>query len=316
MVKKHLRIKYFAFVLCIGLIVLGLLPFLSGDLETKELNESTRKILGGTFVKLTDGYTHYQMLGAPENPVVVLVHGNAAPMCSWDKNMDALVKSGFRVLRYDVFGQGYSDRPQLDRYDRDFYDRQLLELLDRLGLPTPILLLGTSQGGSIAAYFAANHPDNVKKVAFLAPFIDTYKGETMMNIIKQPLLGEYFIRLIGDKMLINPADKFYSESPQQELISQLRAQLEYKGKKRAVLANLRGDNFENMLLTFAGLNNRSMPLLLTWAEGDKLVVESSIRNLRQVLPDIEYYKISNAAHLAHYERPEIINPLLIDFLKK
>ena len=36
--------------------------------------------------------------------------------------------------------------------------------------------------------------------------------------------------------------------------------------------------------------------------------------LRELMPDIEYHEIDGAGHLAHYEAPDRMNPLLTRFL--
>jgi len=35
-----------------------------------------------------------------------------------------------------------------------------------------------------------------------------------------------------------------------------------------------------------------------------------------LIPSIEYHELTDIGHLAHYERPEEINPILIEFLKQ
>jgi pimeloyl-ACP methyl ester carboxylesterase len=59
---------------------------------------------------------------------------------------------------------------------------------------------------------------------------------------------------------------------------------------------------------------QGIPTLLTWGTEDKLILEDSMDRLRKLLPDIEYHGIAGASHLAHYEYPERINPILIRFL--
>ena len=39
-----------------------------------------------------------------------------------------------------------------------------------------------------------------------------------------------------------------------------------------------------------------------------------MNRLRDLLPDIDYHEIEGASHLAHYEFPDRINPILIRFL--
>jgi len=151
--------------------------------------------------------THYDISGPKPGEIVVLVHGNATPYFSWDKNMDALTGAGFRVIRYDLYGFGYSDRPDVD-YTRALYDRQLMELLEKLNISCPFNLVGTSQGGSIAVCFTATHPEKVKKLALLSPFINILPIKAIITLIKMQKGISVFllIFLIMDvpRILLNP----------------------------------------------------------------------------------------------------------------
>ena len=68
--------------------------------------------------------------------VVVLAAGFSVPYYIWDPTFKALTGAGFRVLRYDYYGRGYSDRPAIPFTD-EMYVGQLHQLLDahRRGKP-------------------------------------------------------------------------------------------------------------------------------------------------------------------------------------
>ena len=66
--------------------------------------------------------------GRPDGRVVVLAAGFSVPYYIWDPTFAALTGAGFRVLRYDYYGRGYSDRPAIPFTD-EMYVRQLDELL-------------------------------------------------------------------------------------------------------------------------------------------------------------------------------------------
>jgi pimeloyl-ACP methyl ester carboxylesterase len=129
--------------------------------ETKALNESTQKEADGSFVQLSDGITHYQMGGDENGEAVVLVHGFSVPSFIYDPTFEFLSKQGFHVLRYDLFGRGFSDRPNL-KYDIHLFVKQLKELLDKLNFKK-INLVGLSMGGPITAKFIAEYPQYVSK---------------------------------------------------------------------------------------------------------------------------------------------------------
>jgi pimeloyl-ACP methyl ester carboxylesterase len=309
LVKKKIIISVFVI-----LLLILLLPYLKRDMETEVLSDEVRAELGGDFIKLSDGYTHYELKGSEEGKTIILVHGNAAPSITWDNNIDALVDEGYRVLRYDIFGHGYSDRPKLEKYNRDLYDRQLLELIDKLEITTPVSLVGTSQGGSICAYFAASHPTEVEKIAFLAPLFDSFNNAKMASLLQSKCIGEYIMKATGDKSLTNPK-VLYSTDVKQELTEKLKKQMKFKGKKRAVLANMRGDAIKNATPYYEKVKELNIPVLLTWGENDKSISKESMERLRELIPNINYYELENASHLAQYEFSNEINKILINFMK-
>jgi pimeloyl-ACP methyl ester carboxylesterase len=308
--------KMLVYILGLIVLIVILMPFITGNLEKEVLNDQTRANIGGEFMELSDGVTHYELKGDEGRKTIVLVHGNAAPYFSWDNNFDYLVDAGFRVLRYDVFGHGFSDRPEMDKYNRDLYDRQLVELLDKLGIDEPIYIAGTSQGGSISIYFTATHPGKVEKVALLSPLFDSFEGKGMANLLRTKGVGEYFMGVVGDKTAVNPSNVLYSSEKNQELKEKLSRQIHYKGKKRAILANMRGDAVNDATDFYKQVKDQGIPMLLTWGKNDKSISGESMDRLRNIIPKIQYHELEEASHLAHYEFSEEINPILIKFFKE
>ena len=108
------------------IIVLVLGAYLWAEARLKPLNETARQNAPGAFATLTDGQLHYRWDGPEDGPVIVLVHGFSTPNFIYQQNVEALNAAGFRTLRFDHFGRGWSDRPKT-RYDVDFYARTLTD---------------------------------------------------------------------------------------------------------------------------------------------------------------------------------------------
>ena len=285
-------------------------------MSTRERAAGARRGLPGSFVELSAGVTHYEIRGHDRGEVVVLIHGNAAPLVTWDRNIGPLCDSGFTVLRYDLFGHGFSDRPRLPTYDRHFYNVQLEELLSHLGIHRPVRLVGSSQGGTIATCFAAENPGAVSKLALLAPFFDELPGMDGLayRLVTTPVLGELLLRLMGDHKLADLSDAVVSVDAVAELQHQVDEQFRYEGKRRAVLANLRGDALADATSCYRSVKEQGIPVLLTCGSQDRKIPRESLSRLRELMPGIEYHEIDGAGHLAHYEAPEQMNPLLTRFL--
>src|SRR5262249_375122 len=132
----------------VGLAVFSWGLYVYADPEQRTLDSTSRTKMSGQFAKLTDGYTHYELSGPSRGRVVVLAAGFSVPYYIWDPTAKALTSAGFRVLRYDYYGRGYSDRPAIP-FNDEMYVRQLDELLSSVQISGPIDLAGISFGAGL-----------------------------------------------------------------------------------------------------------------------------------------------------------------------
>jgi len=207
------------------------------NVERDEITDAVRHTASGSFVHLSDGYTHYELAGPESGRVVVLVHGFSVPYYLWDQTFDPLTKAGFRVLRYDLYGRGFSDRPHV-RYNADLYDRQLSELLSALHLQEPVEVVASSMGGPIAVTFAARHPERVRALALFDP--GHFIGEPMPWQISAPLVGEYVacVRIVPS-LPDGQKDDFRHPERYPDYFAKYPEQMRYKGFRRALLSTIR-----------------------------------------------------------------------------
>lgn len=99
-----------------------------------------------------------------DGPPVILVHGLGMNRNMWQWQEPALSRR-FRVIRYDLFGQGDSDRPA-GPYAMERMVGQVVDLADHLGLDR-FGLVGFSLGGLIVQATALAHPDRVAALVIL-----------------------------------------------------------------------------------------------------------------------------------------------------
>jgi pimeloyl-ACP methyl ester carboxylesterase len=284
--------------------------------ETCMLDDEARRNAPGSFVRLPDGMVHYELKGPETGQLVVLVHGFSVPYYIWEHTFPALASAGLRVLRYDLFGRGYSDRPNLP-YTMELFVRQLKDLLEALQADRPVDLVGLSMGGPISAGFTDRYPERVRKLCLLDPAGFQARRPVVYKLLALPGLGETLIGLFAKRLLASsqPSDFFMPEKfpgyPQQFL-----PQMQYQGFKRAILSTLRVGPLGGLTQTYQRVAARGLPVLLIWGRQDTLVPFKLSEKARQILPQAEFHAIDQAGHIAHYERPQVVNPLLVAFLKK
>jgi pimeloyl-ACP methyl ester carboxylesterase len=281
------------------------------DLETTELTDAVRHQASGDFIRLSDGLTHYQLDGPEDKPTVVLVHGFSVPYFLWDQTFDPLVSAGFRVLRYDLYGRGLSDHPDV-RYDAGLFDRQLLELLNQLKIQGPVHVVGASMGGAIAVTFAARHPERVSSVALLDPKYG--EGAPLPWQLRTPVVGEYVNSVeIFPTLIASQQEDFVHPERYPGYFIRYEQQLKYRGFRRALLSTARNYLPRDDRPDYQTLGKSGKPVLLMWGKADKDVPFEVSQDVRRAIPLAEFHAIDDAGHVPYFEHPEIVNPMLISF---
>ena len=281
--------------------------------ENSTLDAGARASATGKFVQLQDGVTHYDVVGPDSGQRVLLVHGFSVPMYIWDSTATALTAAGFRVARYDYFGRGYSDRPDVS-YNADLYDRQLVQLLDSLGWREPVDIVGLSMGGPVTATFVARHPERVRSLTLVDPAAGT-RG-TLPAMIRLPVLGPMLFQVLAvPGMADNQLSDFVEPSKWPDWPERYRVQMQYRGFGRALLSTLREGQGVLLDSVYARVGAVGKPTLLIWGKEDQTVPIDRAESVRKAIPQVQYHPIERAGHLPHMERTDVVNPLLIGFLR-
>lgn len=292
---------------------LPLVRYMESDRETRTLDDQARRQTTGSFVKLSAGVTHYELGGPPGGIPVLLVPGFSTPYNVWDPTYDGLTKAGFRVLRYELFGRGFSDRPDA-AYDADFYDRQILDLLDALGIPQ-VDTAGVSMGGPISVAFTNRHPDRVRRVLLFDP--GYWTGISLPFGLRMPILGTYNMAIgVAPGLARSQWKDFQHPERYPRYLDPYLEQMRYRGFRRAILETLRNYLTRDVTAEFQRLGKSGKPVLLIWGKFDQDVPIEVSAKVRKDVPQAEFHVIDDAAHIPHYEHPEIVNPLVIAFLSK
>ncbi len=291
------------------------MPFSYRD-ETMELNELTRREASGSFIQLSDGFTHYELGNPDANETVLLVHGFSVPYFIYDTTFEFLTQSGFRVARYDLFGRGFSDRPDT-AYGIDLFVRQLGDLLDALRFTRPVSLVGLSTGGPITAAFAARFPERVSKLVLIDPI--GAKPLPFMPVLKvaaMPFVGERLLDLVRSDGVSMKIASFFNRELVEEFRERYVLQMQYKGFRRAILSTIRGGMLDSFLDVYEQIGKMDKPVLLFWGRDDPAVPFRHSKLLRAAMLQTEFHVIENCGHIPHHEKPEKVNPILLEFLRR
>ncbi len=297
------------------LFVILLTTLAACNMESRQLNEQTRKDLGKTFVKLPAGFVHFQLGGPVDGQVVVLVHGFTSPLFIWDNTYPALIEAGFRVLRYDLFGRGYSDRPK-DTYNEDLFDRQLIDLFSALNIDTPVHLVGLSMGGAISVVFTSRHPEKVGRLVLIDPAGFPIDIPVAAKILKTPFLGAPLMKMFGDRVILK---KIKGNMYNQELVPAFKEkfirQMQYKGYKNAIMNTMIHFDLLDQQKAYQNVGSQKRPVQLFWGTEDNVIPFDNSKLVCKAIPHTQFNPIKQAGHIPHYEKASEVNKLMVDFLQ-
>jgi pimeloyl-ACP methyl ester carboxylesterase len=300
-------------ILLILLAVIVLTPiyfwirFSTNNQETKILTDEVRKQVAGQFIKLTGGITHYESGGPDTGRVVILVHGFSVPYYIWGATFDSLVQNGFHVIRYDEFGRGYSDRPNV-KYDPALYRTQLSDLITALKLKTPVHLAGLSFGGAVVTDFAVNHPELVDKIILVDPVYSRSRME------KSEWVANYEMALDHENQANGQLTDFKHPEQFPGWVDKYKVQMQYKGFRHALISTRKHYYGDIIISNYQRLGSLHKKVLLIWGKEDQTVPFHFSDSLRKMVP-VEFFPVDDARHLPNLEKPGLVGRKMVAFLK-
>ena len=297
----------------VALPLLAALPGI-GEFRRRKLDDIRRLEAPGQFVRLSQGETHYTLLGPEEGELVVCIHGLTAPSVVFKALAGHLGARGKRVLIYDLYGRGYSDRPKALQTP-GFFARQLDELLGALKLQGPVALLGYSMGATVAVHFAAEMPDRVSRLVLLAPAgIESELSPIVDWTAQHRGVGDWLFHMVFPKA--HRQNVFESSDSRSEVpeIDRLHlAELERRGYVRSVLSSLRGCLQAPQEAEHRRIARLGLPVLAIWGGQDRMVRAGTTEQLSSWNPDAEQRLIEDAWHgIPHTHATEVARMICSD----
>lgn len=255
-------------------------------------------------------------------PAVVMLHGGgpgASGVSNYSRNIDALAQS-YRVIVPDMPGYGRSTK-HVDHSDPFGYLADMIRgLLDELGIATAHLI-GNSYGGAAALRLALDTPQRAGKLVLMGPGgIGTTRGLPTDGL--KSLLAYYggdgpsrdklatFIRtyLVYDGAAVPDEliDVRYQASIDPDVVAHPPLQRP-KGLRTLWRMDLTRDK---------RLKHLPNPTLVLWGRDDKVNRPSGGPLLLNLMPNAELVMTSHTGHWMQWERADLFNQLVTDFLSK
>jgi pimeloyl-ACP methyl ester carboxylesterase len=265
-----------------------------------------------TFANVSGVRVRYVDRGQRSAPVVVLLHGFASSLDTWDTVIPALEKKGFRVVALDLKGFGWSDRPEGD-YSPQAQAKLVYGLLDQRGV-TSASFVAHSWGSSVALAAALQQPDRVSRLALYDAWVYEEQLPTFFHWARQGGVGETMFALWykerpDDKM----AQAFYDPKlVTEKLVEEVEAALDRPGTVAAALAAVRGQRYVDLQRKYRTIKK---PTILLWGREDQVTTLRFGERLSKEMPDAKLVVYPQCGHFPMIEASSSSTADLVTFLE-
>lgn len=256
----------------------------------------------------------YELKGdADAEETVVFLNGVMASTTSWIFQTQVFEKMGFKILLHDFRGQLKSDKPE-GTYSFAQHASDVIELMEKLGIKKAHMI-GTSYGGEVAMRLAIDYPEYVKTISI----IDSVSQ--LDEILK------YFVKGWKDLAEQKDGEKFFwGMMPSIYYNDFIVNNLEVLKKRAEAMTYVPKDYFDGQISLYKTfeedvymtdeLHKIQCPALVVCGQNDILKPAKFSKIIADHIKNSEFAVIPDCGHVTIFEKPDILNSMLLGFVMK
>lgn len=282
-------------------------------------------------IDLSCGPVSYLQWGSPAAAeAVVLLHGGGydSASLSWALLGPALADAGYRVLAPDHPGYGSSPMPEWPSTVRNL-SNYVDEFIEAVGVGERYFLAGISLGGSLALARALDHPEGLRGLVLFAPYgimsrMGTGPAAGLVHLlswlsVKSRALDGLAPIYARSRRAVQ-ASMGYIVSPQARtdaLLDELVAAAANPEAGKAFSQWQRDEiSLRGLRTDFTNrLGSLIVPTLIVQGTKDVGVPLVDAQRAAKLIPDAQLLAVEGAAHWVQRDRPDIVTPAVIEFLR-
>lgn len=238
-------------------------------------------------------------------PTLLLLHGYGESLLAWQPMFDRLARKS-RVIAVDLPGFGLSDKPPTG-YSLDRMTDRLADFLDRW-TRGPVIVVGHSLGGELAAALALRRPDRVTGLVLLSPAgagltpaaDSVQKAADVMGWLH--VASGILLLPIHDPAWLGESDSALAYEPTTEA-----------AYRTAAAAVLREFDFAALRDSFSRIHQ---PVLLLWGRQDPTVPFTTGERIAAALPSVTFVPLDHTLHRPHQSDPDRVAAAIEEWMAR
>ncbi len=230
-------------------------------------------------------------------PVVVFITGLGPTMDDFQEVQTKISKYA-KTICYDRAGIGKSESFNNER-NLENISVELKELVEKIGLDKPFVLVGHSRGGLIARYFVSKYPEKVCGLILIDPAIPEHKWK------KRELRTE------TEKVEF---DKFYNSFCSDSVNYTATIRNEFKNTFTTDSALVEGKGFPLTIpITLIGSNKITKD---KYSKEENRIKVEFLKSYLKINPQIKLILTNKSGHFIHDDEPKLVTKEIVAIISK
>ena len=259
-------------------------------------------------------------LDSGQGKAVILIHGFGGSMWQWEHQQIPL-SSKFRLITPDLIGSGLSAKPEIDYRPEQTLDF-FIGFMDTLKIERATLV-GNSMGAGLAIGMALAYPNRVSNLILIDGLPANVEEKLTSPSIKRALdssaptwlvsLGNW---LFGGVMIESVLKEIVHDP---SLLTPAVIERSNRNRQRPGLMRPLMTVRNTLPLWETGFAKRIPDIghrtLVIWGEDDRVFPLSVGEELQRSIKGAVLTRIPQAGHIPQWERPDLVNRAMIEFLR-
>lgn len=253
---------------------------------------------------------YYEVTGVQSDEAVVFLNGVGMSVPHWAP-MVKVFRENYKCVLHDMRGQFLSEKPDME-YTMEMNVEDLKNILDYLNIKK-VHLIGTSYGSEVGMIFAYTYPERVKTLSVIC-------GVSQLDGVLSSAVESWRASAEASPTLFSKVMRPWNYSSKY-----IEANLEKLNKSEENMENIPKEFFKGFLRlvdSFKKLNitqnlkNIKCPTLIIAGEFDIIKPPRFGKIIHENISGSEFMILKDSGHAAVFEKPEELNKLITDFIKK
>jgi pimeloyl-ACP methyl ester carboxylesterase len=257
---------------------------------------------------------YYEVRGDKNSKnAIAFLNGVMASVNSWNYQILIFEKMGWKIILHDFKGQMLSDKPE-GPYTFEQHAKEAKALFEYLGVEK-VHLVGTSYGGEVGMKFSILFPEMTQSLSVINSVSE------LDNVLDLFISGWKVLARLedGEQFFWGMAPSIYGDNFMKKNASFLE-------DRASALAKIPSDYFRGQLILYDtferdvymtdSLHKIKCPALVVCGQDDLLKRPKFSQVIADNILNSEYVLIPDCGHVTIFEKPEVLNSILLGFIMK